>query len=971
MGIKLNFTNIKETTSTLERNPSDGYKSEKEYPQVVGNNRPASSWGNPADIKVPLVLERDSLEGFQKEWEDWSDLSAEQKAASDRISIQLRNMTNREFFEHMLPILQKQSTAPVESLSESMSFENMKSETELKHYVMSIVEDPVKKKKIKDLFDDFQNSAILSKNNLNFDKYAHMNRNDENNIVSSICMDVMTVTSVALRTAIALVIQLGVSVIVISTVVVICLSILAGLVYGVIAAVFGIASIKSKMKWLADKFLFTTALANLKDVESEVDDKKLFSSIKDSVVEYLGITKAEASKYESGKIVESLLIGINISEEVDTLLESNTDEESEEVKSSLKKFIGYVKSHPSDTVEGIKANFKMMKGKEEDREEWEKSIAKLTKKKMLIINKMIKTNLSLLSKSVFSVNTKANIIVYVMTMLTRHYTAGIFKTVAKLYTVVKTGIITQSTFSDNVNNVITLEYISILEDIGDKELLDSVLEKYSKKKNIPELKEKYKYLDNVSVDRTIKEDYNWDEMEFGLDAMNLDYDDDTLDTVEDYDDEFKDEESEFYNYAVEKSEYNDEEVDELIRRYLRIKDSNTLGKVRNLFTDFRSAVRESAKKHGNFFIDTDEKDDEKDDRRMMTKAEAIAVVDATLASKYRMYLLAIEHFRRDSAKTLTFSLFTVILFTCIAISGLVVLLPITAVIGGTAAIGNWYAFFRDLKRTRLVIIKEIERIDNTVSRMSQEENPDKEKMKQLLEIKKALIIQAGYDEKSPKWQKLKDPNVVKKLTEMIDYFGDTMSIDDIRVNILEADAEDEAEGYSDDPPEVDEEDNKDPNAEDNEDSDETKSDTGDENFDKAQDAYLDSDPADEAMKSSGSEFKEGGSEAEEKYKMNMCISNLSTLYDKYNELKRDLISSDTYKIVNENDKNKLKPILSELVNELGLALDNLKVYIEVGDKSTYPIVAVKLSVHQNVLRVIDDAIAELVEKANKDIVEDM
>lgn len=772
MGIKLNFANIKETTSTLERNPLDGYKTRTEYPPFVAPYKTASSWGNPTDVKVPLVLERDSLEGFQKEWEDWNDLSTEQKAASDRISLQLRNMTNREFFEEMLPILQKQDTVSPETFTESMSFENMKSETELKHYVMSMVDDPVKKKKIKDMFDDFQNSALLSKNNLNFNKYAHMDRNDENSIVAKVCTDIMTATSMALHTVISVVIQLGVAVVVVSAVILICLSILAGLVYGVIAVVFGITNIKQKAKWLADKFLLTTILANLKSIEGEVADKKMFSDIKDSVVENLGITKAEASKYESGKIVESI----------------------------------------------------------------------------------------------------------------------------------------------------------------------------------------------------IAEDYNWDEMEFGLDAMNLDYDEDTLDDVDEYDKEFKDEESEFYNYAVEKEDYNDEEVDELIRRYLRIKDANTLGKVRNLFTDFRSAVRESAKKHGNFFIDTDEKDDEKDDKRMMTKAEAIAVVDATLASKYRMYLLAIEHFRRDSAKTLTFSLFTVILFTCIAISGLIVLLPITAVIGGTAAIGNWYAFFRDLKRTRLVIIKEIERIDNTVSRMSQEENPDKEKMKQLLEIKKALIIQAGYDEKSPKWQKLKDPAVVKKLTEMIDYFGDTMSIDDIRVNILEADVENESEG--DEPPEVDDETNKDPNEKDAEENpDEDKSNTGDEDFDEAQDDYLNSDPAEDAMNGSTAAFDAGGSEAEEKYKMNMCISNLSTLYDKYNELKRDLISSDTYKIVNENDKNRLKPIMSDLVNELGIALDNLKVYIEVGDKATYPIVAVKLSVHQNVLRVIDSAIAELVEKANKDIVE--
>lgn len=772
MGIKLNFANIKETTSTLERNPLDGYKTRTEYPPFVAPYKTASSWGNPTDAKVPLVLERDSLEGFQKEWEDWNDLSTEQKAASDRISLQLRNMTNREFFEEMLPILQKQDIASPETFTESMSFENMKSETELKHYVMSMVDDPVKKKKIKDMFDDFQNSALLSKNNLNFNKYAHMDRNDEHSIVAKVCTDIMTATSMALHTVISVVIQLGVAVVVVSAVILICLSILAGLVYGVIAVVFGITNIKQKAKWLADKFLLTTILANLKSIEGEVADKKMFSDIKDSVVENLGITKAEASKYESGKIIESIIV----------------------------------------------------------------------------------------------------------------------------------------------------------------------------------------------------EDYNWDEMEFGLDAMNLDYDEDTLDDVDEYDKEFKDEESEFYNYAVEKEDYNDEEVDELIRRYLRIKDANTLGKVRNLFTDFRSAVRESAKKHGNFFIDTDEKDDEKDDKRMMTKAEAIAVVDATLASKYRMYLLAIEHFRRDSAKTLTFSLFTVILFTCIAISGLIVLLPITAVIGGTAAIGNWYAFFRDLKRTRLVIIKEIERIDNTVSRMSQEENPDKEKMKQLLEIKKALIIQAGYDEKSPKWQKLKDPAVVKKLTEMIDYFGDTMSIDDIRVNILEADVDNESEG--DEPPEVDDETNKDPDEKDAEENpDEEKSNTGDEDFDEAQDDYLNSDPAEDAMNGSTAVFDAGGSEAEEKYKMNMCISNLSTLYDKYNELKRDLISSDTYKIVNENDKNRLKPIMSDLVNELGIALDNLKVYIEVGDKATYPIVAVKLSVHQNVLRVIDRAIAELVEKANKDIVE--
>lgn len=331
-----------------------------------------------------------------------------------------------------------------------------------------------------------------------------------------------------------------------------------------------------------------------------------------------------------------------------------------------------------------------------------------------------------------------------------------------------------------------------------------------------------------------------------------------------------------------------------------------------------------------------------------------------------MYLLAFEHFRRDSAKTITFSLLLVIFFTCLTVSGLVLLLPIGAVIGGTAGIGNWYAFFRDLKRTRLVIIKEIERIDSTVERMAKDPNADKEKIKQLLEIKKSLIIQAGYDEKSPKWNKLKDPAVVKKLTEMIDYFGDTLSIDDIRVNIIEADAEEKATGEEPNEGELPEDEPKEaPEGEEEPDAgDPNTADGGD--LADAQEDYLNADPTDDV----GKEFNDGGSEQEEQYKLKYCIKNLSTLHEKYTDLKRDVISSDTYKIVNENDQNRSKAVLVGLVNELGVALDNLFTYIEVGDKSTYAITALKLSIHQNILRVIDDELQKIVTEANKDMLKE-
>lgn len=756
MGLKeenVKEENVKERYTDFERNPVASYTNTHGDNSITIIKTPDTLTQVEAQIdtgmKIPMILERDTEEGFKKEWDDWDALSAEQKMISDKTSIKLRGMSNREFYDKMLPNIGK--------ITEAMDFSEVKNIKDMKAAIFSAIQDEAMSLKVREIIDKFE--ADVS--NIKIDTTKYKDRKDHNNVVAEASIAVLVAATSIVHGTMMVVIQLGIAVAVVAFVTIVLAFILAGLIYGTICAVFGIANISKLHKEIVDKHVFTDILENLKEIGEVVsgDDKKI-AEIKSNFLSSIGMTEKE-------------------------------------------------------------------------------------------------------------------------------------------------------------------------------------------------------------VTQQIKEDYNWDDMEFGLDALNMDYDDDTLDDVDDYDKENVDEESEFYKYAIEKESYNDEEVEALIRRYMKIKDANTFQKIVGMFTDFRAAVRESAKKHGNFFIDTDEKDDEKDDKRMMTKAEAIAVVDATLASKYRMYLLAWEHFRRDSAKTMSFSLLTVIFFTCLTVSGLVLLLPVAAVIGGVASIGNWYAFFRDMKRTRLVIIKEIERIDNTVSRMAKEPEPDKEKMKQLLEIKKALIIQAGYDEKSPKWNKLKDPEVVKKLTEMIDYFGDTLSIDDIRLNIIEADAEDEASDLpeaeedkpaKDDSPETEDDKGTDDGEDDGEEPEEGS-------FDEAQQDYLNSDPTEDT---GASQFKDGGSEAEENFKLKTCLKNLDVLYDKYDTLKRDLVSSDTYKIVNEDDKNRNKPIMIDLINELSIALDNLKTYIEVGDKTSYPIVAVKLSVHQNVLRVIDSTIADLTSKLNKE-----
>ena len=135
-----------------------------------------------------------------------------------------------------------------------------------------------------------------------------------------------------------------------------------------------------------------------------------------------------------------------------------------------------------------------------------------------------------------------------------------------------------------------------------------------------------------------------------------------------------------------------------------------------------------------------------------------------------------------------------------------------------------------------------------------------------------------------------------------------------------------------------------------------------------QEEYLNSNPLEETLEDNkGNSFDAGGSAKEEEYKLRYCLDNLDILHKKHSDLYDELIASDIYKIVNEDQNSKHRELLGAILTELNIAINNLGTYIEVGDKSTYPIVAVKLSTHQNILKVIDTEIEKIVLKIEKDI----
>ena len=96
-----------------------------------------------------------------------------------------------------------------------------------------------------------------------------------------------------------------------------------------------------------------------------------------------------------------------------------------------------------------------------------------------------------------------------------------------------------------------------------------------------------------------------------------------------------------------------------------------------------------------------------------------------------------------------------------------------------------------------------------------------------------------------------------------------------------------------------------------------------------QEEYLDSNPLEETIEDNkGNSFDAGGSAKEEEYKLRYCLDNLDILHKKYSDLYDELISSDIYKIVNEDQNSKHRELLGAILTELNIAINNLETYIE-------------------------------------------
>ncbi len=507
-------------------------------------------------------------------------------------------------------------------------------------------------------------------------------------------------------------------------------------------------------------------------------------------------------------------------------------------------------------------------------------------------------------------------------------------------------------------------------------------------------------------------EYDFENMEFGLDALAaMEAEDDTYEGIEEYDREEEDLEAETANYIRNReSVMSDEEIEDLISRYTMIKDrkNSTFREIIGIVKDMRRAVEESRKKHGNIHFNSDDDDDRKDDVRMMTKKEATLIVDGILAERLPKYFLAFEHFKRDSFKLVGFTLGFTIVMAIITFTALAVLIPMTWFT--VVSVANMIALYRDMERTKLVIVKEIDRIQKTIATLDKKN--DRERIIQLTAIMNALIRVTGYTKNSEEWKRLTNPENMKRIMESIEYHGEEFGFKEIVINILEADIGDELAGNLSGTPDKPKKEKKKPeedkeekepeaNAEDNlsgggdgvgafNDDDEPFNDnagTGDEqpetdgaNEDEEpvagvgvtdegdSDEYGGANVEDEMNNSDafsgdsedGTEDK--SSEEEKKRKLTYALNNLDALHRKYKMFYDDFISSDIYRIIHQDAENTNRKNIVLLVKELELALTSLDDYIMSGDKSAYPIVALKLTTFQALLKKIDNTIYEIIIK---------
>lgn len=507
-------------------------------------------------------------------------------------------------------------------------------------------------------------------------------------------------------------------------------------------------------------------------------------------------------------------------------------------------------------------------------------------------------------------------------------------------------------------------------------------------------------------------EYDFENMEFGLDALAaMEAEDDTYEGIEEYDREEEDLEAETANYIRNReSVMSDEEIEDLISRYTMIKDrkNSTFREIIGIVKDMRRAVEESRKKHGNIHFNSDDDDDRKDDVRMMTKKEATLIVDGILAERLPKYFLAFEHFKRDSFKLVGFTLGFTIVMAVITFTALAVLIPMTWFT--VVSVANMIALYRDMERTKLVIVKEIDRIQKTIATLDKKN--DRERIIQLTAIMNALIRVTGYTKNSEEWKRLTNPENMKRIMESIEYHGEEFGFKEIVINILEADIGDELAGNLSGTPDKPKKEKKKPeedkeekepeaNAEDNlsgggdgvgafNDDDEPFNDnagTGDEqpetdgaNEDEEpvagvgvtdegdSDEYGGANVEDEMNNSDafGGDSEDGtedkSSEEEKKRKLTYALNNLDALHRKYKMFYDDFISSDIYRIIHQDAENTNRKNIVLLVKELELALTSLDDYIMSGDKSAYPIVALKLTTFQALLKKIDNTIYEIIIK---------
>lgn len=507
-------------------------------------------------------------------------------------------------------------------------------------------------------------------------------------------------------------------------------------------------------------------------------------------------------------------------------------------------------------------------------------------------------------------------------------------------------------------------------------------------------------------------EYDFENMEFGLDALAaMEAEDDTYEGIEEYDREEEDLEAETANYIRNReSVMTDEEIEDLISRYTMIKDrkNSTFREIIGIVKDLRRAVEESRKKHGNIHFNSDDDDDRKDEVRMMTKKEATLIVDGILAERLPKYFLAFEHFKRDSFKLVGFTLGFTIVMAIITFTALAVLIPMTWFT--VVSVANMIALYRDMERTKLVIVKEIDRIQKTIATLDKKN--DRERIIQLTAIMNALIRVTGYTKNSEEWKRLTNPENMKRIMESIDYHGEEFGFKEIVINILEADIGDELAGNLSGTPDKPKKEKKKPeedkeekepeaNAEDNlsgggdgvgafNDDDEPFNDnagTGDEqpetdgaNEDEEpvagvgvtdegdSDEYGGANVEDEMNNSDafGGDSEDGtedkSSEEEKKRKLTYALNNLDALHRKYKMFYDDFISSDIYRIIHQDAENTNRKNIVLLVKELELALTSLDDYIMSGDKSAYPIVALKLTTFQALLKKIDNTIYEIIIK---------